>query len=367
MLLFRLLEITFTLYISYRLYKSFFQKYKLIIILPLLMIVTNFFAVIRIFNKTTGILIPDIISFISNVILALCVYIFFLYIIIDIVKVIFKILHKKYINNHIQGIIAVSISIIVCFLGYINSHITNIKEYNITLNKTLYSPLKIVALADIHIGADMSSRRLGKEIQIINDLNADIIFIVGDIIDNNINDFTNKHIEQFQKLNAPLGVYVVLGNHEYYSGNKDEILSVFNKAGFKTLIDDVAYISEKDFYIIGRDSLLHTNDNSNKRQNIQALYEKIEDKTKPIIILDHIPISSLDGRNINADIQISGHTHDGQFFPINIIVRKMYELASGMIKYDGFHFFVTSGLGLWGPPMRVGTDSEILLINVINQ
>ena len=98
--------------------------------------------------------------------------------------------------------------------------------------------------------------------------------------------------------------------------------------------------------------------------NIKTLYDKVEDKAKPVIILDHVPKGLKDGKSINADIQISGHTHDGQTFPLNLIVRKMTLLSHGMLVDDGFYYIVSSGIGLWGPPVRVGTDAEILLINV---
>lgn len=359
-------NIIFSIYISYHLYLSFFSKYKKAVVIPAIILICNAFIITRIIEKSMSYQIPDGIVFITDIILALFIYIFIFYLLVDIIKIFLRFFKISYINHYIQGITAVSLSCIIVILGFLNSHITKIKEYNITLNKTVYSPFKIAALADIHIGSDMSPARLYKEIHTINELKPDIVFIAGDIIDNNINDFTIEYIENFKKLEAPLGVYVVFGNHEYYSGMKNDILNRFNKAGFKTLIDNVTYIPEKEFYIIGRDSLRHTHSTGSERLSIETLYNQIDDKTKPIIILDHIPLSSQDGRKINADIQISGHTHDGQFFPVNLIVKKMYELSHGMKNYNGFHFFVTSGLGLWGPPVRVGTDSEILLINVSN-
>lgn len=362
-----ILNIVFSIYIAYHIHLSFFAKYNRAKVTPFVIIICNLFIITRSIEKFSSYYIHDVFIFISDIILALFIYIFFFYLLTDFIKVVFKLFKTPFINHYIQGIVSVTLSVIICILGFINSHITKINEYNITLNKTVYTPFTFAALADIHIGSDMTPARLSREIQHINSLEPDFVVIAGDIIDNNVYDFTEEYIEEFKKLEAPLGVYVVFGNHEYYSGTQQEVLSVFNKAGFKTLIDDVAYIPEKEFYIIGRDSLRHTNSSNDERTSIETLYSRIDDKTKPVIILDHIPKSSLDGRKINADIQISGHTHDGQLFPINLIVKKMYELSHGMKNYDGFHFFVTSGLGLWGPPVRVGTDSEIMLINVANK
>ena len=360
-------NIIFFIYVAYHLYLSFFTKYKKSSSIPFIILLCNSFIITRSIEKFSSYYVHDVFIFISDIILALFIYIFFFYLLTDFIKVVFKLFKTPFINHYIQGIVSVTLSVIICILGFINSHITKINEYNITLNKTVYTPFTFAALADIHIGSNMTPARLGKEIQKINRLKPDFVVIAGDIIDNNIQDFTEEYIEEFKKLEAPLGVYVVFGNHEYYSGTQREVLSAFSKAGFKTLIDDVVYIPEKEIYIIGRDSLRHTNSSNDERTSIETLYSHIDDKTKPIIILDHIPKSSHDGRKINADIQISGHTHDGQFFPVNLIVKKMYELSHGMKKYDGFHYFVTSGLGLWGPPVRVRTDSEIMLIHVVNK
>ncbi len=367
LLLFIMQNLIFSIYAAYHLYLSFFTNYKKSSSITFIILLCNSFIITRSIEKFTHYNMPDLFIFVSDMILALFIYIVLFYLFTDFIKVIFKLLNTPFINHHLQGLISVIMAVIICLLGYLNSHLTKINEFTINLNKTVYTPFTFAAVADIHIGSDMTSTRLGKEIQRINRLKPDFVLIAGDIIDNNIHDFTEEYIEEFKKLEAPLGVYVVFGNHEYYSGMQKDVLSVFNKAGFKTLIDDVAYIPEKEIYIIGRDSLRHTNSSNNERADIETLYSRIDDKTKPVIILDHITKSSQDGREINADIQISGHTHDGQFFPVNLIVKKMYELSHGMKKYDGFHYFVTSGLGLWGPPVRVGTDSEIMLIHVTNK
>lgn len=366
LLLFIMQNLIFSIYTAYHLYLSFFTNYKKSLSIPFIILLCNSFIITRSIDKFIHNL-PDLFIFVSDMILALLIYILLFYLFTDFIKVIFKLLKTPFINHYLQGLISVIMAVIICLLGYLNSHLTKINEFTINLNKTVYTPFTFAAVADIHIGSDMTPARLGKEIQRINRLKPDFVLIAGDIIDNNIHDFTEEYIEEFKKLEAPLGVYVVFGNHEYYSGIQRDVLSVFNKAGFKTLIDDVVYIQEKEVYIIGRDSLRHTNSSNNERADIETLYNRIDDKAKPVIILDHITKSSQDGRKINADIQISGHTHDGQFFPVNLIVKKMYELSHGMKKYDGFHYFVTSGLGLWGPPVRIGTDSEIMLIHVTNK
>ncbi len=363
-LLILLQNIVFGSYIALRLYQAFFKKYNMWLVIIILLILFSSFLIVRILARTLNINVPHNIIYTTHIILGFTNYLFMYLVITDIIRLIFKIIHIPFLSNTAQLSIVLLITSITVIYGYINSHNTKITEYNITLKKELKENFKIAAISDLHIGADMSAKRLEKEINIINSLHPDIIFIAGDIVDNNIKDFTDYHINAFKKFNAPLGTYAVIGNHDYYSTDAETMKKLLEKANINTLIDDVIYINEKGFYIIGRDSLRHTNDDGSKRQNIQELYEKIEDKTKSIIILDHVPKGLQDGKKINADIQISGHTHDGQTFPLNLIVRKMTQLSHGMLFNDGFYYIVSSGIGLWGPPVRVGTISEIVLINV---
>lgn len=363
-LLILLQNIVFGSYIALRIYLAFFKKYNIWLIISIFVILSSTFLIARILVRTFGIHLPHSIVFTTHLILAFTNYFFMYLVATDIIRLIFWLLHVPFISNKIQLIIVILITLITVIYGYINSHNTKITEYNITLKKDLKESFKIAAFSDLHIGADMSPKRLGREVNKINEMQPDIIFIIGDIVDNNIKDLTTAHLDELKKLSAPLGVYAVIGNHDYYSADAGTIKNLLAQADINTLIDNVEYISEKGFYIIGRDSLRHTNDNGSKRQNIQTLYKKIEDKTKPIIILDHVPKGLEDGKKINADIQISGHTHDGQTFPLNLVVRKMSQLSHGMLLDNGFYYIVSSGIGLWGPPVRIGTNAEIIFINV---
>ena len=363
-LLILLQNIVFGSYIAFRLYQAFFSKYNMWLVIIIFLILSSTFLIARVLVRTFGLHVPNSIVFATHLILAFTNYLFMYLIATDIIRLIFKLFNAPFLSHTVQLSIVLLLTLITTIYGYINSHDTKITEYNIALKKDLKENFKIAAFSDLHIGADMSHKRLGKEVSIINNLKPDIIFIIGDIIDHNIEDLTQAHLDELKKLNAPLGVYAVMGNHDYYSADINTIKNLLEQANINTLIDDVTYIEEKGFYIIGRDSLRHTNDNGSKRQNIQALYDKIEDKTKPLIILDHVPKGIEDGKKINADIQISGHTHDGQTFPLNLLVRKISYLAHGMFLDDGFYYIVSSGIGLWGPPVRIGTNAEIIFINV---
>lgn len=364
LLMILLQNVVFGLYVSYRIYISFFSEYRALTAVPVIFLINDSFLILRVLSKNFGFIPPDWLSLIVHMILGLTVYLFLFFLASDIIRIVFKIAGKPFISQLMQGVAVAGLSLVLLIYGYWNSHNAKIKSYAVSLNKPAAAPFRIAAVSDIHIGADMSAARLAKIADRINGFSPSLIFIAGDTIDHDIRDFSEKHKEAFKKLSAPYGVYAVMGNHEYYSGDPDEIIDVFNQAGMTVLKDEAEYIEALGVYVLGRDSLRHTNSDGSERKSIDELAPLIEDKEKPVIILDHVPKGTKDGEKIGADIQISGHTHDGQFFPVNFIVRAMYPLSSGMLDINGFHFFVSSGLGLWGPPMRVGTDSEILIIDV---
>ena len=364
LLLILLQNVVFGLYTSWRIYTSFWQDSNIFIIVPIIFLINNLFLTIRILQKNFNIVAPDWLSYFAHILFGYTIYLFMFFLISDAAKLILFLLDYELFTNFAQGMFAVVGALIVFVYGFINGHITRIKKYNITLNKEVKKPFTIVAITDLHIGADMTPRRLNHEVDLINKFNPDLVLIGGDLVDHNTDDFKAGHINAFKRLTPKYGSYAVLGNHEYYSGTAEENTEKFTQANLKVLKDEVAFIEDLDLYIVGRDSLRHTHSDGSEREPIDFFIPKIQDPNKPILILDHVPKGRADGKKINADIQISGHTHDGQFFPINLVTRKMFELSTGMINDNGFYYFVSSGLGLWGPPMRVGTHSELLLIHV---
>lgn len=352
------------LYIAWRVYKSFFEKYNRALVISSVLIINSLFLILRVLNKTFGIEIPFWLTFFSHILLGIIIYLFLFFLLNDIIMLICKIFNIKYISIKKQGIIVVTLSLLTFVYGYWNSHNTKIKAYQIELAKEVKEPFRIAALTDLHIGADMTPSRLEKEINIINSYNPDLVVIAGDLIDHDAKDFTNEHKKVFHKIKSKYGTYAVFGNHEYYSGSPVYIRKIFEEAGLKVLQDESLYIDNLDLNILGRDSLRSTHSDGSERKSVAELKELIKEPSKPLLIIDHVPKGIKDGQELNGDIQISGHTHDGQFFPFNLIVRQMYELSDGMMKVNNFYYFVSSGLGLWGPPMRVGTDSEILIIDV---
>lgn len=217
--------------------------------------------------------------------------------------------------------------------------------------------LRIVAVSDLHLGYGIGEKEFEKWVDLINTENPDIVLIAGDIIDNSVRPLKEGHFaEVFHKIKAPMGIYACPGNHEYISGAK-ESFDFITKAGVHLLRDSVAEV-DSCFYVVGRDDKSNPN-----RKSLKELVAGL-DHTKPIIMLDHQPYHLEEAEANGIDIQISGHTHQGQVWPISVITKKIYERDHGFVKKGNANIYVSSGMGLWGGKFRIGTQSEYVVIDV---
>jgi predicted MPP superfamily phosphohydrolase len=217
--------------------------------------------------------------------------------------------------------------------------------------------LSIVALSDVHLGEVIRKNMLVKYVELINRQNADVILIAGDLFDRNLHSVERQKMDaELRKLKSKYGVYAILGNHEYY-GNLGEAMEAIRRSGIKLLRDSAVTI-DSSFVIVGRD------DKTNPRRiSLDSILLKVNNQL-PLIMLDHQPLQLSQAAKNNIDLQISGHTHNGQIYPMNKIVARMYELGYGYKKTGDTHYYVSSGLGLWGAPIRLGTQSEIVKIQL---
>jgi len=148
----------------------------------------------------------------------------------------------------------------------------------------------------------------------------------------------------------------VPGNHDYFAGIKRSI-DLLDQAGIVVLRNN-SLIIDSSFYLIGRDD-----EASHNRKSLDSLMQNI-DPDFPLILMDHRPFRLHESSNHKIDLHLSGHLHNGQIFPVNIIEKKKYELSFGYLKTDSTNFYVSSGLGLSYVPLRIGTYSEIVRIHL---
>ncbi|MDD3033713.1 MAG: metallophosphoesterase [Bacteroidales bacterium] len=237
-----------------------------------------------------------------------------------------------------------------------------VRELTVTIDKPLpEGGIDIVLASDIHLSNYINREKFKKYVELINSQNPDLVMLAGDISDRNVKPLVDGNIaELFREIRSEYGIYAVTGNHEFYGGDRESIYSYYRSAGLNLLIDSVARVSTPagDIMIIGRDD--RTN---NRREALSDLVVEV-DKKLPLILMDHQPINLGEAESAGIDLQLSGHTHQGQFWPGNFIVKRMYELSHGYKQRGNTHYVVSSGLGLWGPEFRIGTVSELVLIHL---
>ncbi len=226
------------------------------------------------------------------------------------------------------------------------------EELTIQTEKPLQRPLTVVLASDLHLGYSNRKAELARWVELINAENPDLVLFGGDIVDIQLRPLVEGHFEEeFARIKAP--IYTILGNHEYI-GHEPEAEQFFADAGITLLRDSVARF--EGLTLIGRD------DRSNRdRKALAALTPDTQDFT---ILLDHQPYHLEEAEQAGIDFQFSGHTHRGQVWPLNWLTDAMYEKSWGHHQRGSTRYYVSSGLGIWGPKIRIGTRSEYLVLHI---
>jgi len=248
---------------------------------------------------------------------------------------------------------------LVVFAGAWNNNHLAVTEYSIRLPRksSTINELKMVFASDFHLSPITSDRLVEQFVQKVNALHPDIVMIGGDVIEGHGIENLEKFEMQFRALSARYGVYAAPGNHERYGGGMEEF---FRRSGMKYLDDRVEKIGDA-FYVAGR----NYGRRGPRRKPIEELLEDAPEDL-PVILIDHSPTDLDNVSRSRADLQLSGHTHNGQLFPVNLLIMPFhYEIAWGtMVKADT-RFIVSSGLQAWGPPVKTAGTSEIVLIHAV--
>ena len=239
------------------------------------------------------------------------------------------------------------------------------RKLSINIDKPLAKPLRIAVASDLHIGRLFGSGAIDRLSCMMKHSEADILLMPGDIMDDNTEAFADYDMQKnLAELcgNVPYGVYATLGNHDLY-GYEQPISHALRDAGVQLLNDEAVCIEHagQSIWIVGRFD-------NHKRQRV-ATTELLAgiDTAVPVILLDHRPSDIVEHSQLPIDLQVSGHTHNGQVFPANFIVSAINRLGYGYEAIGKGHFVVSSGYGFWGIPFRLGSRSEIWLITVSGQ
>ncbi len=269
---------------------------------------------------------------------------------------------------------------LICTYGALHARTVKTTEYSVTVNKQVEGTdeLKVVLIADTHLGYAIGRDHIVQTVDKINACKPDIVIFAGDIFDNSTAglDYPDEIAAAFRRINAKYGVWATYGNHDIdeqilmgftfnWGGsppNDSRMREFCDKAGIHLLCDESTLIDGK-FYLVGRRDRDKPGSSDGSRMTPAELTEGL-DKSKPVFFIAHEPDELSETAAAGADIDFSGHTHDGQLFPLTVVTDFMWENSYGVLNRYGMYSIVTSGVGVFGPFMRVGTDAEICDITV---
>lgn len=304
-------------------------------------------------------LLTHIIIVSGNVLVGVLLYLLLTMIVVDILNLF------AYFSPRTFGLITFLSAFAIS--GYALIHAANPKINNVDIElDNLEKPLKVVHLTDIHLGHFRGEKNFEKIVQMTNAQNPDFVVITGDFFESEYN-LDDKTIKPLQKINAP--VFFVDGNHDIYT-NDAKIKAMAAQNGARVLINEM--VETNGVQIIGLD-YMDADQNSTEdvvphsvgsRTIRNTIPTFAIDRNKPTIVLHHSPIGGKFIADAGADLFLAGHTHGGQLFPLTLINNRLFEFNKGLYRKDNLQVYVSCGTGTFGPPMRLGTKSEIAVLNL---
>ncbi len=295
-------------------------------------------------------------------------YLFLLFLSIDLIKLFNRFVHFFPVEllstqefKFYSAIVVYSITILFSVYGYFNRLNIKIKELDVNLNSSMNKSYQIVFFSDLHISVVNNHSFLKSVVEKINSLDPDLILIGGDLVDEKASKLKKSHLaDELKNLKSRFGIYSITGNHEFIN-EVHSTTKFLESLGIKFIRDEYVLI-DSSFYVIGREDLSSKNFTGYIRKSLEELTQSVNNSL-PKILLDHQPVNLQEAVLNGIDLKLSGHTHHGQIAPANLITKLVYEVSWGYKQKGKTHFYVSSGIGTWGPPIKIGNDAEIVLIN----
>lgn len=355
------------------------------------------FAVIYVLLSTsllTGFLIKNpkslhrMLKITGNYFLGIFLYTLVIILLADFGRILLKyVFHASWIHSRtaftVAGAICALLILLLSACGIFHAKYIKTTSYDVIINKTIpeRTSMKVVLLADTHFGYNAGVLHARELVRKINKQKPDLVCIAGDIFDNEYDAVRNpeKLEKTLRGIKSTYGVYACWGNHDLneeilagftfkhkdgdLSDIKDPHMKKFLEDSNIHILEDESVLINDQFYVIGRKDASLTEKIHETRKAPAQLTEKL-DRDKPIIMIDHQPKELQELADAGVDLDLCGHTHDGQTFPGNFTIKLMWENPCGLLSKDNMTNITTSGAGVWGPAMRIGTDSEICSINI---
>lgn len=254
------------------------------------------------------------------------------------------------------GSISMLMLVGIFILGLYNAYTPVTRELTIEMDKQ-GEPLRVVVASDFHLGKLSTKAHLQKFVDQANAASPDVVLLVGDLVDDDPAGYIEDGMHEVMKqLQTTYGVYGVLGNHEYYGGKIPLLIEEMKASNVQMLLDETILVGER-FYLTGQEDL------TNKaRATLESL--KPAQTSLPWFVMNHTPNDLETPMQAGVDFHTSGHTHKGQMWPNSFITSRIFEVDYGHKQKQQMHALVSSGFGFWGPPTRIGSQSELWVVDI---
>lgn len=254
--------------------------------------------------------------------------------------------------------------------GWVNAALPVTREYDLTVKTRAGGPaagstLTIAALSDLHLGRTIAAARLAGAIDLLAPRQPDILLFLGDVLDDHILLDIPAMRKAVDSARPRLGAWGITGNHEYIAGDINVSLAALGQSGIRVLRDQWIVLEDR-LILVGRDDYSKSGFTGAPRKSLDEILADLpaEYVGLPLLVLDHQPRHLEEAEKAGAALQLSGHTHNGQLWPFNLVVERVYENAAGYSRRNATQYIVSVGAGTWGPPMRTNSRPEALLIRL---
>ncbi len=270
----------------------------------------------------------------------------------------------------VLGFVSIGLLIAGIVIGSYYAWKPIVRKYHFEIMKSALGEQKsfrILIASDLHAGRIVGRNHLQRLVNIVQREQPDLILLAGDVLDDDVRPFLDQGMDELLgQMRAPLGVFAILGNHEYYGRGIKPYVQAMQNVGIRVMQDEVEVLP--GFGIVAGRKDVTANSmmrgDGAGRMTVEELLQSA-DKTKPIIVLDHQPRGYSLAEAAGADLIISGHTHRGQIWPNHFFTKRLFDLDWGYAKFGKMHAIVSSGFGTWGPPVRLNSQSEVVIASVM--
>jgi len=257
----------------------------------------------------------------------------------------------------------IGLTAVMMTAGFFQARHVRVKTIDIAIDKAAgaFNGLNLVFLADLHVGPFLRTARLERIVEQINGLDPDLVLIAGDVYDEGLRPSELERLPLvLAKIRSRYGVFASPGNHEFFAGIRQSE-AIFAKSGIAFLLDKAEFVAGS-FTVAGRSTRSYLGPDR-RRVPLATILQGV-DKSFPIFLLEHVPVHLEEAAAAGVDLQLSGHTHAGGVFPVTLINGLLYDIGYGYGRRNGLQVYVTAGVGVWAPPIRLGTTGEIVKMRV---